>query len=166
MDINIEQIRELADLALDKNLAELTVTDTNQTVTIKTAASVQAVTAGPMMYPVQHPVENPSRGTVVSVQESMVVDATMENAPAAPASNLHTVTSPMVGTFYRSPSPESPPFVEAGQSVSPGQAVCIIEAMKLMNELECEVSGKVVKFLVENGQPVEFGQALLQIEPS
>jgi acetyl-CoA carboxylase biotin carboxyl carrier protein len=71
----------------------------------------------------------------------------------------------MVGTFYRSPSPEAPPFVEVGDTVKAGQTVCIIEAMKLMNELESEVSGRVVRFLVENGEPVEFGQPLIELEP-
>lgn len=76
----------------------------------------------------------------------------------------HLVTSPMVGTFYRSPAPEAPPFVEVGDSVRPGQTLCILEAMKLMNELEAEVGGVIRKILVENGQPVEYGQVLLEID--
>lgn len=76
------------------------------------------------------------------------------------------VTSPMVGTFYRSPSPESPPFVEVGAEVEPGKVVCIIEAMKLFNEIECEVKGTVLKILVENGQPVEYGQKIMLIRKS
>jgi acetyl-CoA carboxylase biotin carboxyl carrier protein len=74
------------------------------------------------------------------------------------------VTSPMVGTFYRAPSPESPPFVENGDEVAPGKVVCIIEAMKLFNEIEAEVKGKVAKILVENGEPVEYGQKLFLIK--
>lgn len=74
------------------------------------------------------------------------------------------ITSPMVGTFYRSPSPESAPFVEAGDEVEPGKVVCIIEAMKLFNEIESEVRGKIVKVLVENGKPVEFGQKLFLVK--
>jgi oxaloacetate decarboxylase alpha subunit len=77
---------------------------------------------------------------------------------------LVPVTSPMVGTFYRSPSPDAPPFVEAGQKVAAGKTVCIVEAMKLFNEIETEVSGTVVKVLVENGQPVEYGQKLILIK--
>jgi acetyl-CoA carboxylase biotin carboxyl carrier protein len=95
------------------------------------------------------------------------------HAPATPAKPVHDedegltpITSPMVGTFYRSPSPEAPPFVEAGQEVEPGKTVCIIEAMKLFNEIEAEIRGKVVKFLVENGQPVEYGQKLMLIKKS
>jgi acetyl-CoA carboxylase biotin carboxyl carrier protein len=88
--------------------------------------------------------------------------------PPAPAarSDLHTINAPMVGTFYRSPSPADPPFVEVGSRITPGQTICILEAMKLMNELEAEVGGEVVEILVENGTPVEFGQALMRIRPA
>lgn len=86
----------------------------------------------------------------------------MEAAP----SNLIEIKSPMVGTFYTAPSPDSQPYVKIGDSVSVGTVVCIVEAMKLMNEIESEVSGKIVKALVENTQPVEFGQPLFQIDPS
>jgi acetyl-CoA carboxylase biotin carboxyl carrier protein len=88
-------------------------------------------------------------------------------APAeAPASNLVDVKSPMVGTFYRAPAPEAPPYVENGSQVSRGQTLCILEAMKLMNELECEVDGVVREILVEDADPVEFGQVLFRVEPS
>ena len=92
-------------------------------------------------------------------------------APSAPPpsvpgsrSDLVEVTAPMVGTFYRAPGPEEPPFVEIGSRINVGQAVCILEAMKLMNELESEVSGEVVEILVENGTPVEFGQVLMRLK--
>ena len=90
--------------------------------------------------------------------------------PAAPADAVessldhHAVKSPMVGTFYRSPSPEAPPFVEVGDRVRPGQTLCILEAMKLMNELQAEVAGVVRKILVDNGAPVEYGQPLFELE--
>ncbi len=88
------------------------------------------------------------------------------DAPATSSgNNNHEIKSPMVGTFYRSPSPESPPFVEAGQVVEVGQVVCIVEAMKLMNEIKSEVRGKISEVLIENAQPVEFGQALFTVEP-
>jgi acetyl-CoA carboxylase biotin carboxyl carrier protein len=91
-------------------------------------------------------------------------------APAAPAPAAekpgHQVTSPFVGTFYRTPAPDQPPFVDVGSVVKKGQVLCIIEAMKLMNEIESEVSGRVAEILVENGRPVEFGQALFRIEPA
>ncbi|MHB8882611.1 MAG: acetyl-CoA carboxylase biotin carboxyl carrier protein [Thermodesulfovibrionales bacterium] len=79
---------------------------------------------------------------------------------------LITITSPIVGTFYKSPTPEAPAFVEAGAKVRKGQVLCIIEAMKLMNEIECEADGTVVKALIENGQPVEYGEPLFLIEPA
>ena len=87
--------------------------------------------------------------------------------PSVPGSRseLIEVTAPMVGTFYRAPGPEEPPFVEIGSRISVGQAVCILEAMKLMNELESEVSGEVMEILVENGTPVEFGQVLMRLKP-
>ncbi len=87
-------------------------------------------------------------------------------APAAAAERPgHVVTSPFVGTFYRTPAPDQPPFVDVGSVVKKGQVLCIIEAMKLMNEIEADVAGKVAEILVENGQPVEFGQALFRIAP-
>ena len=85
--------------------------------------------------------------------------------PAAEEEGLHTVKSPIVGTFYESPSPGSPPFVKAGDTVEAGQVLCIIEAMKLMNEIESDVAGEVVKRLASNGQPVEYGQALFVLKP-
>ncbi|MDQ7056329.1 MAG: acetyl-CoA carboxylase biotin carboxyl carrier protein [Persephonella sp.] len=81
------------------------------------------------------------------------------------AEKYHVIKSPLVGTFYRAPSPGAPPFVEEGDTVSKGQVLCIIEALKVMNEIESDINGRVVKILVENGQPVEFGQELFYIEP-
>lgn len=80
--------------------------------------------------------------------------------------NLLAITSPMVGTFYRSPSPEAPPFANVGDDVNPGKVVCIIEAMKLFNEIESEISGKIVKILAENGKPVEYGQKIFLVKKS
>ncbi len=110
-------------------------------------------------------------------QSSDVQVHTVGSAPAAaqtsgapsvegdsPVRTAHQVTSPMVGTFYRSPAPEAPMFVEVGDSVRPGQTLCILEAMKLMNELEAEVGGVIRKILVENGHPVEYGQVLFEID--
>ena len=91
-------------------------------------------------------------------------EAAGSTAPAGNGKPVHQVASPMVGTFDRAPAPEAPPFVEVGDTVRPGQILCILEAMKLMNELESEVGGVVRKILVENGQPVEYGQVLFEIE--
>lgn len=94
------------------------------------------------------------------------VPAVQSAPPSAEAAEegLIAITSPMVGTFYRSPSPEAPPFVEVADEVAPGKVVCIIEAMKLFNEIESEAKGKVVKILAENGQPVEYGQKLMLVK--
>ncbi|HET6762055.1 MAG TPA: acetyl-CoA carboxylase biotin carboxyl carrier protein, partial [Longimicrobiaceae bacterium] len=93
------------------------------------------------------------------------VESAAAPAPAPAASNLADVKSPMVGTFYRSPAPEAPSYVEIGTRVSKGQTLCILEAMKLMNELTSDVAGTVREIAVENGEPVEYGQVLFRIEP-
>jgi acetyl-CoA carboxylase biotin carboxyl carrier protein len=85
-------------------------------------------------------------------------------ASAVPSANMHEVKSPIVGTFYRSPAPDADPYVQVGQQVENGTTLCIIEAMKLMNEIESDAAGKIVKILVENGQPVEYGQPLFVLE--
>jgi acetyl-CoA carboxylase biotin carboxyl carrier protein len=85
-----------------------------------------------------------------------------EEAP--PAVQHHEIKSPIVGTFYRAPAPEAAPFVQVGSTVGPGTVLCIVEAMKLMNEIECDISGKIVKILVENGQPIEYDQTLFLLE--
>jgi acetyl-CoA carboxylase biotin carboxyl carrier protein len=89
----------------------------------------------------------------------------VERASPGPRTDLLEITSPMVGTFYRSPAPDAPPYVEPGKKVAPGDTLCIIEAMKLMNELECEVTGTIVEVCAENAQPVEFGQVLFRVDP-
>ncbi|MBI5101831.1 MAG: acetyl-CoA carboxylase biotin carboxyl carrier protein [Nitrospirae bacterium] len=89
-----------------------------------------------------------------------------QEPPAEDLQRLVTVTSPIVGTFYKSSTPEAPPFVESGSKVKKGQVLCIIEAMKLMNEIECDTDGVVARVLIENGQPVEYGEPLFLIEPA
>jgi acetyl-CoA carboxylase biotin carboxyl carrier protein len=118
------------------------------------------------------------RGNAYAVREALPFEALSpveapkearkeEAAPApAKADNIKVITSPMVGTFYRSPSPEAPAFVEVGSVVKAAQTLCIIEAMKLLNEVESEFGGKIVSILVENGQPVEYGEPLFHIEVS
>jgi acetyl-CoA carboxylase biotin carboxyl carrier protein len=115
-------------------------------------------------------------GTKVKIRRQMMLTSLEMHPKASPAAEkpneteeetqrLITTTSPIVGTFYRSPSPDAPPFVDAGARVKKGQVICIIEAMKLMNEIESEVEGVIVRALVENGQPVEYGEPLFLIEP-
>jgi acetyl-CoA carboxylase biotin carboxyl carrier protein len=119
------------------------------------AAPTPAVHAPPAAAPAHAP-SAPAAGS----------SADEEEGEAAEPSDLVEVTSPMVGTFYRAPAPDAPPYVETGARVSDGDTLCIIEAMKLMNELESEVSGTVREILVENAQPVEYGQVLFRVEPA
>ena len=169
MEIDIDKIRALADLAIEKSLAELIVEDGDRSITIKlpgynlqpiihTAASPGVASAAPVVYAPPAPVplaeipEHSSRREAGNTTEDL--------------KSGHIITAPMVGTFYAAPSPDSPAYAQVGQTISKGQVVCIIEAMKMMNELEADVSGKIVKVLVENAQPVEFGQPLLLVEPA
>jgi oxaloacetate decarboxylase alpha subunit len=111
------------------------------------------------------------RGLPIS-PASMVYPASVHASPppaaatAPDATGLTPIASPMVGTFYRAPAPEAPPYVSEGDAIAKGTVVCIVEAMKLMNEIESEVAGRVAKILVENGQPVEFGQTLFLVAPA
>ena len=159
MNIPLEQIKALAELAQDKQLAEVTVTDGDKTITIKTPASV----AQPVAYSAPAPVPSvalaPAAAPVAAVTPSPVAAA-----PADAGGNYVFVKAPMVGTFYGAPSPDSPAFVEKGQVVKVGQALCILEAMKQMNELESDVAGTLVEVLVANGQSVEFGQPLFKLQ--
>lgn len=97
--------------------------------------------------------------------ESAAEEATAAKPPVV-ASNLIDITAPMVGTFYHAPAPDAPAYVERGTRVKPGDTLCIIEAMKLMNELECEVSGTIAEVCIDNAQPVEFGQVLFRVDPT
>ncbi|MEW5701742.1 MAG: acetyl-CoA carboxylase biotin carboxyl carrier protein [Candidatus Zixiibacteriota bacterium] len=111
----------------------------------------------------------PSAGAPSAVVPAHVTPATAPTTVEAPVptpSHYLEIKSPMVGTFYRAPSPSSPPFVDVGQTIKPGDVLCIIEAMKLMNEIEAEQGGRIAKVLVENAQPVEFGQPLFLLDPT
>jgi len=107
----------------------------------------------------------PSNGSL-PVPVAPAVPASLSEAPAAQADTrkFHEIKSPIVGTFYRAPAPDAEPFVQVGSTVSTGSVLCIVEAMKLMNEIESDISGKIVKILVENGQPVEYDQTLFLVE--
>ncbi|NTX12691.1 acetyl-CoA carboxylase biotin carboxyl carrier protein [Myxococcus sp. CA051A] len=129
--------------------------------TIVHHSAPSAVQVGPA---VEYTAPSAPRAAPVAAAHSVATAAPVaEKAPEKPG---HVVTSPFVGTFYRTPAPDQPAFVDVGSVVKKGQVLCIIEAMKLMNEIESEVSGRVAEILVENGRPVEFGQALFRIEPA
>lgn len=157
--MRLDEIRELVRIVTDSGIDELEVQRWGRSIRIvRRSRAVEPVpSAGPSApdAPGDEPVAPPP--TAAEGPEP-------ETAEAGGETPLHVVESPMVGTFYRAPSPEAPPFVEVGDSVRPGQTLCILEAMKLMNELQCEVHGTVRKILIENGEPVEYGQALFEIE--
>lgn len=145
--MDLRKLKKLIDLVQESGIAELEITEGEEKVRINRTGS-----GNPAVYFPQQ-----AQAAPVAVGPAA--------APVAPAAETgHTLKSPMVGTFYRSPSPGSPPFVEVGQSVSKGQTLCIIEAMKLLNEIESDASGTIRSALVENGQPVEYGQPLFIIE--
>ena len=151
--MDLRKLKTLIDLVADSSIAELEVTEGEDRVRIAKFSPA--------------PTAPPAAGTTVTIPATSSV--TSNGAPTAVAAlpqepEGHTVKSPMVGTFYRSPSPGAASFIELGQVVKPGDTLCIIEAMKLLNEIEAEVGGKVKEILVENGQPVEYGQPLFIIE--
>lgn len=157
LDVSVDMVKQLIGLLNENGLTEITLEDGNAKVIVK--AEKTAVVSAPAAVSVA-PVAQAS--TVASSAQACALP--QDSASPQKSENVHVVTSPMVGTFYRSPAPDAASFCDVGQSVKEGQTLCIIEAMKLMNELESDISGKVVRFLVENGQPVEFGQALIEIE--
>ena len=149
--MDLRKLKKLIDLVEESGIAELEITEGEEKVKIVKSGSAPAAIA----YAPPPPVH------AASATASAPAPST-EQAEAAPPDG-HPVKSPMVGTFYRTPSPDAKAFVEVGQSVKEGQIICIIEAMKLMNEIECDKSGTVKAILVENGQPVEYGQPLFII---
>jgi acetyl-CoA carboxylase biotin carboxyl carrier protein len=157
-------IEKLIKLVSENNVAEVEVQFSRQkwVRVSKVAGQTSAVTAPAVVSPTAAPVPSTTPAPEAALQDKPAPDTEKPKR----ASNLIAVKSPMVGTFYRSPSPDAPPYVEVGDSVKPGTVVCIVEAMKLMNEIESETSGKIAEILVENESPVEFGQELFLIEPS
>jgi len=159
--MDFKQIQELIKIVNKSNIGELSIEENDFKITIKqkvektqTIVSAPATVYAPPPTPVTPPVAPPSSA---------------ETAPATAAQkteNLITIKSPMIGTFYRRSSPDKPPFAEIGDEITPGKVVCIIEAMKLFNEIESEVSGTIVKILVDDASPVEYDQPLFLVEPA
>lgn len=146
--IDKQYIQELADLLNENSLTEISLKDGDKEIVLKKEKEVVATAAASGVVTASVPANTGAEAFVCTPIEK-------KGKP---------ITSPMVGTFYKASSPDSKPFVELGSSVSEGAVVCIIEAMKLMNEIESDVSGKVVEICVEDGQPVEFGQVLMYVE--
>ena len=147
--MDIRKVKKLIELLEESDVAEIEIHEGEESVRISRASSMpQAMFAAPMVAP----------------QAAPVAAAAVAEAPAAPKEpEGHIIRSPMVGTFYRAPSPGAKPFVVDGQSVSSGETLCIIEAMKILNQIESDKSGKVVQVLVEDGQPVEYNEPLFLI---
>ena len=145
--MKLDEIKKLIKFLQDTDITEFQVEKEGEKLKIKREKFLAAPEAAP-------PVRQPSAGAA----------EVRDEAPAE--QNFVTVTSPIVGIFYTAPSPESPLFVKVGSSVKKGQVLCIVEAMKLMNEIECDMDGTISKILVENGQPVEYGEPLFHIAPA
>ena len=168
--MNIKQIEDLIKFVSKSGVAEVSLETKEIKVTIKTGVKTEASVApvvpqvvaavpiaGPVVQaPVPAPVEAPQ-----PTKEKVAADKKI-----ADESKYITIKSPMIGTFYRTPSPDKPSFVNPGDEIKPGKVICIIEAMKLFNEIESDVSGKIVKVLVDNATPVEYDQALFLVEPN
>ncbi len=152
--MDLRKLKKLIDLVQESGIAELEITEGEERVRIAKTLPGGAPMMAPAHMVAHYPMTAPATAPVAAAAEAPVeVD------------EGHVVKSPMVGTFYRSPSPGAPAFVELGQNVNEGQTLCIIEAMKLLNEIESDVSGTVKRILVENGQPIEYGQPLFIIAP-
>ena len=161
--MNLDHIKELLDLIAESDVTELEVQDGDEKIRIRRKA------AGADEAPPYVVVTSAMAGVAPSSQgalQSPAPGAAAAEPSASADDDLVMVKSPMVGTFYESASPSSPPFVDIGDTVEKGQTLCIIEAMKLMNEIEAEVSGVVAKRFVANGEPIEYGQALFGIRSS
>lgn len=168
MELGITDIRALIELVDSSTIGEFTLESGSVRLQLKKAVAPQAaviaapapIVAAPVAAPVVAAV--PAAAPAPAVAAAPVAPAAA--VEAAPSAARHVVKSPMVGTFYAAPSPDAKPYASVGDRVEAGQVVCIIEAMKLMNEIETEVAGTVAKILVKNGEPVEFGQPLFEIE--
>ena len=156
--MDIRKIKKLIELLEDSDVAEIEIVEGEESVRIARGGSVAAMpVAAPVNYAPPAPAAAPP-----SAAPSPMAPAADSGADLLPPGNV--VESPMVGTFYRSSSPTTKPFVEVGQSVNKGDTLCIIEAMKIMNQIEADVSGTVRAILIEDGQPVEFGEPLIVID--
>ncbi|MFL5739208.1 MAG: acetyl-CoA carboxylase biotin carboxyl carrier protein [Flavisolibacter sp.] len=163
--MDFKQIQELIKLVNDSNIGEVTIEQKEFRITIKQKEEqITQMVAAPMQAPMygQLPMQQQPAAALPAAGGG---DKAKQDTAAAP-SNTVTIKSPMIGTFYRRPSPDKSNFVEIGDEVSPGKVVCIIEAMKLFNEIESEVKGRIVKILVEDSSPVEYDQPLFLVEPA
>ena len=163
--MDFKQIQELIKMVNKSNIGELTVEMKDFRVTIKQKEDrIQQVVSTPLQTAPVLPAVHHMPSQTPSAPVPVVSEAKKETA--AVPSNTITIKSPMIGTFYRKASPDKPNFIEVGDEVNPGKVICIIEAMKLFNEIESEVKGRIVKVLVEDASPVEYDQPLFLVEPA
>ncbi len=156
--MDIKEIQELIKFVAKSGVSEVSIDRKDFKITIKATGSAPVVVNATVP-------AAPAPQMIAAPAPAAAPAPTTAPAPAAEASNLITIKSPMIGTFYRSSSPDKPSFVNVGDEIGTGKVVCIIEAMKLFNEIESEVSGKIVKILVDNATPVEYDQPLFLVEP-
>ena len=161
--VNMEELRELISLLRDNGLAELELENEGFRVRLRRESAL-AEAAPVASVPQSAPAAAPAAPALAPAPSGPAHPGTQASTAAAQDQDLHIISSPIVGTFYRSSSPTADPFVKIGSNVENDTVVCIIEAMKLMNEIQAEASGEVVKIYVENGQPVEYGQPLFGIQ--
>jgi acetyl-CoA carboxylase biotin carboxyl carrier protein len=162
--MDFKQIQELIKIINKSNIGELSVEEKDFKITIKQKEErAQTFVTAPLSQPIVVPQATTEQPPVSSPAVSPVQQKTQA---ADVATDLITIKSPMIGTFYRRPSPDKPLFVEAGTEIEPGKVVCIIEAMKLFNEIESEISGRIVKILVDDASPVEYDQPLFLVDPA
>ena len=157
--MKLKEIQNLIKFVAKSGANEVSLEMEDVKITIKTSSGTSPIV-------VQEPIVVPQQPiSPVSIPTPDTIEPTPE-APTDDESNLITITSPIIGTFYRKPSPDKPTFVEVGDTISEGTVLCVIEAMKLFNDIESEVSGKIVKILVDDSSPVEFDQPLFLVDPS
>jgi len=154
--IDIRKLKELVRLMVENDLSELDLRDKEEQVTVKRAGAAPVVQHVPV-----HAPPPPVRASSAHAEASEA-----EAAPPESEAGLAVIDSPMVGTFYSSPNPDAPPFVTVGASIGAGTTVCLIEAMKVFNEIKSEVAGTIERILVNSGEPVEFGQKLFLVKPA
>ena len=163
--MNQKELKELIEFLIEKDIAEFELERGDVKVKIKRAAEALAAPVHDTRY-----VAVPAAAPVPPIASPAPAHQEVSTAASAPGihgleETLHLVRSPIVGTFYEAPSPGAPPFVKVGDTLEAGQVLCIVEAMKLMNEIECDVAGELAKKFVTNGQPIEYGQELFAVRP-
>jgi len=150
--VNLKEIKEMISLMNDNGLMELEIEKDGMRIRLKKTSPQQETASGPIVVERERVTQRAG-----GIEESLDIERS--------EAKTVEIKAPMVGTFYRAPSPEAPPYAEVGQTIESGQVICIIEAMKLMNEIKSEIKGKILEILVDNAEPVEFGQPMFLIEP-